>query len=332
MKKNIFLYMLVILLSAVLLSGCTKQEDENTQSVSEDTNVQEEESKEEEDESEDLGYLENPDEFKKVKQVLGEDGEYESEIVSIEESSDDGYHEYDFAILPKESSTSIPLFTVEPMYDKGVIRVTIKNIVSDSTGITHENGLIVDKGAITGLYRVITSLENTRIYDIGVLANNAFSVNVTDDGDGWVFFVKVAYDTDYKAPTVDYGSTQFSSDEQSIEGMTSDEGAKITTYSYSISGGVLKFVYAVASGASNPIPSVNAMYDDEGMLVVTFESLDTDKVSTWGSTISLPSGVSAFVSRSGETSIYKFGGISGKKPFKLSATQSPNQVIVEITL
>ena len=331
MKKNIFLYMLVILLSAVLLSGCTKQKEDTVVDETENTS-NEQEVEEEGEEDADLGYLENPDDFKKVKQVLGEDGDYESEIVSIKEVPGDGYHEFDFAVLPKESSTSTPLFTVEPMYDKGVIRVTIKNIVSDSTGITHENGLSVDKGAITGLYRVITSLENTRIYDIGVLANNAFSVSVTDDGDGWIFFVKVAYDTDYKAPSVDYGSTQFSSDEQSIEGMTADEGAKISTYSYSISGGVLKFVYAVASGASNPIPSVNAMYDDEGMLVVTFESLDTDKVSTWGDTISLPSGVSAFVSRSGDTSVYKFGGISGKKPFKLSATQSPNQVIVEITL
>ncbi len=333
MKKNIFLYMLVILLSAVLLSGCTKQEEDTVVDETEDTsNEQEVEQEEEIEEDTDLGYLENPDDFKKVKQVLGEDGDYESEIVSIKEFPEDGYHEFDFAILPKDSNTSVPLFTVEPMYEKGVIRVTIKNIVSDSTGITHENGLSVDNGAITGLYRAVTSLGNTRIYDIGVLANNAFSVNVTDDGDGWVYSVKVAYDTDYKAPTVDYGSTQFSSDEQSIEGMTADEGAKITTYSYSISGGVLKFVYSVASGASNPIPSVNAMYDDEGMLVVTFESLDTDKVSTWGDTISLPSGVSAFVSRSGDTSVYKFGGISGKKPFKLSATQSPNQVIVEITL
>ncbi|OGC45481.1 hypothetical protein A2400_00790 [candidate division WS6 bacterium RIFOXYB1_FULL_33_14] len=332
MKKNMFLYLLVILLSAVLLSGCTKKEEEVIDETEDTSNEQEEEKEEEVVEETDLGYLSNPDDFKKVKQVLGEDGDYESEIVSIKESSEEGYHEFTFSVLPKEAGASIPYFTVEPMYEKGVIRVTIKNIVSDSTGITHQNGLSVDEGAITGLYRVITSLENTRIYDIGVLANNAFSVDVTDDGDGWIFFVKVAYDTSYKAPTVDYGSTQFSSDEQSIEGMTADEGAKITTYSYSVTGGVLKFVYAVASGASNPIPSVNAKYDDGGMLVVTFQSLDSDKVSTWGSTISLPSGVSALVSRSGETSTYKFGGISGKKQFKLSATQSPNQVIVEITL
>ena len=330
MKKNIFLYMLVILLSAVLLSGCTKKEDEVVDETEESSNEQE--TKEEEKEDTDLGYLSNPDDFTKVKQTLGVSSEFEYTIQSVESSMEDGYHEFNFAVLPKESGASIPLFTVEPMYEKGVIRVTLKNIVSDSTGITHADGLAVNKGAVTGLYRAITSLENTRIYDIGVLANNPFNVYMTDDGDGWVFFVKVAYDTDYKAPSIDYGSTEFSSDEQSIEGMTSDEGAKVTTYSYSISGGVLKFVYAVASGASNPIPSVTAMYDDEGMLVVTFQSLDSDKVSTWGDTISLPSGVSAFVSRSGETSVYKFGGISGKKPFKLSATQSPNQVIVEIKL
>lgn len=329
MKKNIFLYMLVILLSAVLLSGCTKKENEAVDQTEETVN---EEEKEQEEET-DLGYLSNPVDFTKVKQTLGESSEFEYTIESVESSKGDGYQEFLFEMSSSQEDAVTPLFTIEPFLDKGVLRVTLKNIFGDNTGLTHSEGIAVGTGAITGIYRTITSLENTRIYDIGILANNTFKLDLEESDSGnWIFSVKVAYDTSYQAPTVDFGSTEFSSDEQSIEGMTADQGAKVTTYSYSISGGVLKFALAVASGASNPIPSVNASYDDEGMLVVTFESLDSDKVSTWGSTISLPSGVSAFVSRSGETSIYKFGGISGKKPFKLSATQSPNQVIVEIKL
>jgi len=332
MKKKIFLYLLVILLSTVLLSGCTKKEEDVVEDEGQET-TQEEKDTEDSAEDEDLGYLSNPDEFTKVKQSLGESSDFEYTIESVESSKNEGYQEFLFDISSTQSDVVTPLFVVEPFLDKGVLRVTIKNIFGDNTGITHSEGIKVDTGAITGIYRVITSLENTRIYDIGILANNPFKLELKEsDTNTWLFSVKVAYDTKYTAPTVDYGSTEFSSDAQSIEGMTSEEGAKITTYSYSTSGGILKFTLAVASGASNPIPSVNAQYDEEGMLVVTFESLESDKVSTWGSSISLPSGVTAFVSRSGESSVYKFGGISGKKPFKLSATQSPNQVLVEITL
>ena len=332
MKKKIFLYLLIILLSTVLLSGCTKKEEDVVEDEGQDT-TQEEENTEDSPEDEDLGYLSNPEEFTKVKQSLGESSDFEYTIESIESVKKEGYQEFLFDMSSSEEDVVTPLFVVEPLLDKGVLRVTIKNIFEDNTGITHSEGIKIDTGAITGIYRVITSLENTRIYDIGILANNPFKLELKEnDTNNWTFSVKVAYDTKYTAPTVDYGSTEFSSDAQSIEGMTSEEGAKITTYSYSTSGGILKFMLAVASGASNPIPSVNAQYDEEGMLIVTFDSLESDKVPTWGSSISLPSGVTAFVSRSGESSVYKFGGISGKKPFKLSATQSPNQVLVEITL
>lgn len=333
MKKKIFLYLLVILLSTVLLSGCTKKDEDVVEDDGQDTTQEEDVTEEESSKDEDLGYLSNPEDFTKVKQGLGESSDFEYTIESVESLKNEGYQEFLFEMSSTEEDVVIPLFVVEPLLDKGVLRVTIKNIFKDNTGFTHSEGIKVDTGAITGIYRVITSLENTRIYDIGILANNPFKLELKEnDTNNWTFSVKVAYDTKYTAPTVDYGSTEFSSDAQSIEGMTSGEGAKITTYSYSTSGGILKFMFAVASGASNPIPSVSAQYDEDGMLIVTFESLASDKVSTWGSSISLPSGVTAFVSKSGETSVYKFGGISGKKPFKLSATQSPNQVIVEITL
>ncbi len=337
MKKKIGIYLLVIALSTLLLSGCTKKEEveevEDSQEVSEE--VQEDEQENEDvQEDEDLGYISNPDDFTNEKKSLGESSEIEYTISSIEDSKADGYHEFLFEIVSNTTEDfAIPLFVVEPLLQKGVLRVTLTNIFDDSTGITHEKGIEVDAGAITGLYRMVTSLENTRLYDIGILTNNAFNLELVEEEERrWVFSVKVAYDGDYSAPTVDYGSEEFSSEGQTIEGMTSGDGSKILTYSYSMSGGIVKFIWSVASGASNPIPSVQADYNTEGMLEVVFPSLETDRVSGWGSSISLPGGVTVLVSRTGGSSTYKFGGISGMKDFKLSAMQSPNQVVVEIKL
>lgn len=332
MKKNIVIYLSIILLSSLLLTGCTKNEQEEVVDPEQEM-VDEQESEEEKEKDLELGYLESPDDFTKTKQVLGEVSEYEYTLESIEESKGEGYHEFLFTLSSTTLEATTPLFTVEPMLDKGLIKVTISNVFSDSTGLTHQEGILVDLGAISGIYRSITSLENTRIYDIGILANNPFKLDLQSSEEGkWVFSVKVAYDNQYTPPTLDLGSEEFSSEVQSIEGVTSREGAKVTSYSYSVSGSVLKFTFVVGSGASNPIPSVNAAYDGEGLLNVTFESLESDKVSTWGNEISLPSGVKVFVSRKAESSLYRFGGISGTKPFKLSATQGPNQVIVEIQL
>jgi len=340
MKKRVAICLLVILLSSFLLTGCTKKGDETEQ---EDTDIeqtddtQEGESDDvvvEDEEDEDLGYLADFDGFNNDKKALGQSSNFEYEIKSIEGEKGEGYHDFKFEIVSNTTDDLVvPLFVVEPLLEKGVLRVTLSNIVGDSTGITHDNGIEVGLGAITGLYRTVTSLENTRIYDIGVLTNNPFDLKLSEEENSrWVFSVKVAYDTDYSPPTVDYGSTEFSNEAQEIEGMNSEDGAKILTYSYSMSGDTVKFVWSVASGASNPIPSATAEYDATGMLNVVFPSLETDRVSGWGSSIDLPGGVTVFVSRTGDASTYQFGGISGMKDFKLSARQSPNQVIVEIEL
>ncbi len=334
MKKNIFIYLLVILLSTLLLTGCTKKGQEEKDSETTVTEETEEESKtEEEKPKEDLGYLSDPSEFTNKKQTLGQTSTYEYSIDSIQASAGDGYHDFKFSMSSTQDGATDPLFTLEPLPTKGVVRVTLVNIVKDTTNISHTKGIQVDKGAITGLIRTVTSAEKTRIYDIGVLGSNTFKLEMIDSGEGsWEFSVKVSYDTKYTAPTVDYGSTEFSSEAQSIEGMTSTQSAKVTNYSYLLSGGVVKLSFEVSSGASNPIPSVSGEYDNAGILVLTFPSLTQDKVSGWGSTISLPAGITVSVSRSGEASTYRFTGISNKKPFKLSASQSPNLVIVEIDI
>lgn len=340
MKKHLYIYILVLILSSVLLSGCTKKESEETDTQT-DTSVAEQEETEEEPAEEkpveekeespqDSSSLEG---FGKEKVVLGQASEFEYTLDSIEAKEGEGYYEFTFKISSSQEGAVTPLFTVTPLLSKGVFRVSFTNIFDDNSTITHSKGVTINKGAITALTRIVTDSDTTRGYDIGVQGNNQFKVDVTEEGSStWVFSIKVSYDTNYTAPVIDFGSTEFSSEPQKIEGVTSQQGAKITDYSYIYSGGILKFSLEVASGASNPIPSLTAQYNDEGVLVVNFSSLEQDKVSQWGSVINLPAGVKVEISRTGQESVYMFSGINNRKPFRISASQSPNLVNIEIDL
>ena len=341
MKKRLYVYILVLILSSVLLSGCTKKESEETDTKT-DTSVTEQEETEEEKPAEEKPVEEKEESpqdssslegFGKEKVVLGQASDFEYTLDSIETKEGEGYYEFTFKISSSQEGAVTPLFTVTPLPSKGVFRVSLTNIFDDNSTITHSKGVTINKGAITALTRIVTDSDTTRGYDIGVQGNNQFKVDVTEEGSStWVFSVKVSYDTNYTAPVIDFGSTKFSSEPQKIEGVTSQQGAKITDYSYIYSGGILKFSLEVASGASNPIPSLTAQYNDEGVLVVTFPSLEQDKVSQWGSVINLPAGVKVEISRTGQESVYMFSGINNRKPFRISASQSPNLVNIEIDL
>jgi len=335
MKKRLYVYILVLILSSVLLSGCTKKESEEADTQT-DTSVTEQEEKEEEPAGEkeeitqDSGSLEG---YGKEKVVLGQASEFEYILDSIQAKEGEGYYEFTFKISSSQEGAVAPLFTVTPLPSKGVFRVSLTNIFDDNSTITHSKGVTINKGAITALTRIVTDSDTTRGYDIGVQGNNKFKVDMQQEGDSaWIFSVKVSYDTNYSAPAIDFGSTEFSSEPQKIEGVTSQQGAKIVDYSYIYSSGILKFSLEVASGASNPIPSLTAQYNDEGVLVVNFPSLEQDKVSQWGSVINLPAGVKVEISRTGQESVYMFSGINNRKPFRTSASQSPNLVIIEIDL
>ena len=341
MKKRLYVYILVLILSSVLLSGCTKKESEETDTKT-DTSVTEQEETEEEKPAEEKPVEEKEESpqdssslegFGKEKVVLGQASDFEYTLDSIETKEGEGYYEFTFKISSSQEGAVTPLFTVTPLPSKGVFRVSLTNIFDDNSTITHSKGVTINKGAITALTRIVTDSDTTRGYDIGVQGNNQFKVDVTEEGSStWVFSVKVSYDTNYTAPVIDFGSTEFSSEPQKIEGVTSQQGAKITDYSYIYSGGILKFSLEVASGASNPIPTLVAQYNDEGVLVVTFPSLEQDKVSQWGSVINLPAGVKVEISRTGQESVYMFSGINNRKPFRISASQSPNLVNIEIDL
>lgn len=331
------LYIPLIILCSILLTGCTKKNDDysdkikivDSENEEEETELKEEPKKE----SSDLGYLSSPDEYTKNKKSIGELTDSEYTLDALEDSQSNGYHAFNFSISTTADGASLPSFTVEPVLDKGVYRVTIRNISKDNSGIAYQQSRFVSKGAVTGIYRAVTSTPKTAVYEIGFLGNNPFKLDyIETDVNSWKISVKVAYDLKYTPPTIDFGSSEFSNTAQSIKGVNASDGARISSYSYSVTGGVLKFVFSVASGTSNPIPNVEAQYDDMNILDVRFTSLQSDKVATWGNSITLPAGIVVNVSRAGEVSSYRFGGIGGAKPFKLSASQSPNQVVVEIKI
>jgi hypothetical protein len=337
MKKQYLLYIPLLMISTLLLTGCTSEDvPANIDIVNSKSN--EGEDKEEgidrtTSEGNDLGYLSNPKDFSKKKQSIGEKSEQEYTLVWLEDTKQSGYHSFEFEISTDDEQPVLPFVVVEPVLDKGVVRVTVNNVIKDNVGIAYQKSREINLGAITGVYRAVTSQANTAIYEIGYLGENPFSLTYEQkEPNSWIVVVKVAYDLKYSSPNIDFGSTEFSNELQKIEGMSSKDGARISSYSFSVSGDTLKFVFSVASGTSNPIPSVEASYDEQNILEVKFPSLQSDKVSTWGNSISLPAGIVTSVSRGGETSIYRFGGIGASRPFKLSATQSPNQVIVEIKI
>ena len=243
MKRHLYVYILVLILSSVLLSGCTKKESEKPDTQT-DTSVTQQEEKEEEKPVEEKPAEEkeestqdsssNLEGFGKEKVVLGQASDFEYVLDSTEAKDGEEYYEFTFKISSSQDGAVAPLFTVTPLPSKGVFRVSLTNIFDDNSTITHSKGVAINKGAITALTRIVTDSDTTRGYDIGVQGNNQFKVDMQQEGDSsvWIFSVKVSYDTNYSAPTIDFGSTEFSSEPQKIEGVTSQQGAKIVDYSY----------------------------------------------------------------------------------------------------
>ena len=148
------------------------------------------------------------------------------------------------------------------------------------------------------------------------------------EDDTWKVLLYVKYPGE-KEIEGNLGSSEFSKDDQSITGVGADKGASINSYAYSTAGGVLKFTFDVSASGDNPIPTVNAKYDGTEKVVLTFDSLKIDRAVKACEGISLPLGMALNTGRNGEKSVYTFYVKDGAE-FKLSASLSPNQVILEI--
>jgi len=339
-KKTIWILLFILIVGGVifLLVRTPKEEmiEEEDDAVVEEVEEEEEEEEvdmEEEDEegqeeeSENVGETDFS-EFSSDVQVLGKESEATFTIDSIEDVSRDGFHQFTFTLLTEEEDE--PFVTASYLTNQGVVRLDFQGIGGDNSGIGYQQERRVDEDGVLRIYHNISAQADQELYDIGVSGSTIFYLTSEQLEEGtWTVILQVKYpgSTDVD---VDLGSEEFTEEVQSIEGVTAENGVTISSYTYSGTSGLLKLVWMVNSDVDNPIPSVTAQYNSEDDLVVTFESLSMDRVASFADTLTLPSSITAEVEREGETSTYTFTGMDGVREYKLSASLSPNQVVLEI--
>jgi hypothetical protein len=267
-------------------------------------------------------------EFSSDTQVLGKESEAKFAIEQLEDVSRDGFHQFTFTLTTEDEEE--PFVTASYLSGSSVVRVDFQGISSDSTSIGYQEEKRVDKEGVLRIYHNISADADQELYDIGVSKSTIFRLTSEQIEEGkWFVILQVKYpgalDVD-----VDLGSEEFSKDEQSIVGVTAEDGATISAYTYSGGAGLLRLVWTVTSQVDNPIPSVSATYNEDNELVVAFDSLATDRVASFGDTLTLPASIIAEVERVGDSSVYTFTGLEEVREYKLSASLSPNQVILEI--
>ena len=302
----------------------TSQESntDTTNEEEEETNISTNDTEEEEETQTITG-------FSTESQTVGAASSSKYTIEEVSNTSHTDYHEFVFTL--SSTGTDDPNVIAEYKSSLGVIRLDFNQIEKDSSGIGYQKEVSINKEGISRLYHNVSSDQTEELYDIGVTKKTAFKLISEKVGDNWEITIYVQYPGE-SSSTVDTGSSDYSTQAQSITGVGAAKGAAISSYTYGISGGVLKFVWNVSSTDTNPIPNVNAAYDSENHLVVTFTSLKTDKVYLAVDGISLPGSLAMQTEKPGESTIYTISGFSSQAEYKLSASTSPNQVILEIQL
>lgn len=267
--------------------------------------------------------------FSAESQTVGAASSSKYTIEEVSNTSHSDYHEFVFTL--SSTGTDDPNVVAEYKSSLGVIRLDFNQIEDDNSGIGYQKEVSINKEGISRLYHNVSSDQTEELYDIGVTKETAFKLISEKVGDNWEITIYVQYPGE-SSSTVDTGSTDYSTQAQSVTGVDAAKGATISSYTYGVSGGVLKFVWNVSSTDTNPIPNVNAAYDSENHLVVTFTSLKTDKVYLAVDGISLPGSLAMQTEKPGESTIYTISGFSSQAEYKLSASTSPNQVVLEIQL
>jgi hypothetical protein len=329
-----FIWTVIILLALgtgiFFLTRRTKEEgSKDTQEAVDE--VEREEGKTDEEEQPKYEYTGETDfsTFTTDTQTLGEESEVEFSIESLIETSKDGYHEFIFT-LKTEDEEGQPYVVSSFISNMSVVRVDFQGISKDSTGIGYQQEKLIEKDGVTKIYHNISAQQDQELYDIGVTRSTPFELTSEEISQGeWNVTLKVKYPGE-RTVEIDMGSTEFSTEDQTIEGISATENASITSYTYGSSSGIMKLVWSVGGQGDNPIPSVIASYNDDDELIVTFESLSVDRVSNISETMTLPFGITATPERTEQTSVYTFSGMDGRAEFRLSALLSPNQVILEI--
>lgn len=322
------LFLIVIGGTVFFLTRKPKEEVVEEDQVIEETD--EEEVVEEETEEEETTEESNTDfsSFSTESQVLGEESDVEFSIESVENEAMDGYHKFTFLLKSEEEGE--PFVTASYMSNIGVIRMDFQSISKDSTGIGYQEEESIDTEGISKIYHNVSAQSDQELYDIGVTESTPFKLTSEELENGeWNVILEVKY-PGTREVSIDLGSEEYSTDTQSIEGITSTENASITSYTYGRPEGLLKFVWSVGGDGDNPIPGVEASYNADNELVVVFNSLVMDRIANFSESLTLSSSIIATVERTGEKSVYTFTGMGSQREYRLSASLSPNQVVLEI--
>jgi len=339
-KKAIWIILVIAVLGGILYFVLKKpKEDVEIEDEDQDQKIEEVQEKEESKSKEkvtDYKYTGDTDfsSFSIETQSVGELTEEEFSIQGVEQSKEDGFHRIVFTLKQKggEEEDSVgPFVTASYLSNLGVLRLDFQKISADSTGIGYQQEKRIDKDGVLRIYHNISAQADQEIYDIGVVSSTPFKLTSEYVKDGvWEVLFEVKYPGEL-AIDMDLGSEEFSREDQAIEGVGLKEGASITAYTYGRPSGLLKLVWVVTATGNNPIPSVKALFNNDGDLVVVFEELQLDRVvGSISGSVALSSGITLTAERTGDFSTYVFSNVPSDAQYKLSASLSPNQVSLEI--
>jgi hypothetical protein len=237
--------------------------------------------------------------------------------------------EYGFRGDGLTEDSSIPVSATNKS-SLGMMEIVVGNVEGDNTGMSYDESVEISREGLTRLTKVVSGETNTLKYTLGFVDAPEFHLYDPELVDGeLVVKLSIKYPGG-EISTDDYGSSEFTTEDISVESSTADNGVRISGYSYSVTGGVLRYIFKTSSNTDSPIPSFEGSILD-GTLTVTFPSLSTDIIySSSGGEVSLPGGVMLNISRSANESVYEFVGVG--EQYKLYGVTSPNQVILEVQL
>ena len=287
----------------------------------------------EEDDNEDLDSVEVDSSvtYSNNSQSVGEDTEELFTLSDVEILKGEDVIEIVYSLSGDNMTedSSIPVSAVNKS-SLGAMEIVLKNVNSDSTGMTYDQSIDINREGITRFTKVVSGVENSLKYTLGF----------TDSLDYYLYEPEVSGSTLTVKLTIkypggeismdEYGTTEFTSEDIIVESSTADNGVRISGYTYSTSGGVLRFIMKTSTNTGSPIPSFESNLAD-GVLTVVFSSLNADVIySATEGNVTLPGGIVLDISRSGSQSIYEFVGVGTE--YRIYGTTSPNQVIVEVKL
>lgn len=252
-------------------------------------------------------------------------------IKSVTDTNEDGYHSFKFNVQAQTSDVmEVPYVVVKYNSGQSAIRVDFAGVTKDESGIGYQKSRSINKEGVIRLYHNISSDSSEELYDIGVSAQTVFKLTSKELPENtWEIKVDVKYPGTTDDSDSELGSTEFTRDTQSIVGGVSADSAKVLSYSYSNSAGIVTIAFNVSGSSSKPIPSAVVTVLSSNKIKLEFSDVvsDSSYSSLNGKTVG---GLSFATTRSGNKSSYTITGST--KEFKLYGTKSPNQVVLEIKL